>query len=280
MIPVPSASSSQQQSPFSSIPSSLLKDKDSLIVDDLNIAYNRVMRMLHNALKRKPRVADSARKKKFGNEVVVLQSQLFRTVEVTKQLCCCLFGASFEQLMQHEIYSQSKKSIIVHIHTLNRFSNIFRPTVKNEPFLVELKSGEMMGCTARVAFFISGRAGQGNGYVVGEFSKNGTKYIRVETDAILNVDDSWNTDESFDSSSSEDDEIESKSNMKKTKRTVMELVSPSYQDGRWKSVSIFEGKQIHIMHYYPIRMRINLESYTLTMTINRVSHDNAFKINH
>jgi hypothetical protein len=202
---------------------------------------------------------------------------------VSKQLCCCLFGVSFDQFKPHEIYSQSKTMIIVHIHTLNRFSQIFNPydsTDRSEPLLVKLKSGEMMGCTARVSFFVEGLSGQGNGFVVGEFSKDSINYIRVETDVKLNVEDNWNSDESYDSSSSEDDHIESKYNKKKTKRTVMELVAPQYHDGRWKSVSIFEGKTIHIMHYYPIRMRINLESCTLTMTLNRVSHDNAFKINH
>jgi hypothetical protein len=270
-----------QQSPFSSVPFSIIQLQEKLIVDDLNIAYNRVIRTLNNAMKRKPRVADSTRKMKFGNEVVVLQAQLFRTVEVPKQLCYCLFGAAFETFEPHEIYSQSSSMIVIHIHSLNRFSEIFSPANtdgKNEPLVVELKSGEMMGCTARVSFYVAGIKGQASGFVIGEFIKDNINYIRVETDAMLNSEDNWNTDDSFESSSSDDDDDESKKN--KTKRTVMELVLPSYHDGRWKSVTMFENKKIHIIHYYPIRMRINLESYLVSMTLNRVSYDKAFKLNH
>mmetsp|Transcript_18101 Transcript_18101/g.20632 ORF Transcript_18101/g.20632 Transcript_18101/m.20632 type:complete len:273 (-) Transcript_18101:2765-3583(-) len=256
-----------------------LANNDSTNVHDLNLIYQRVMTVLINAMQRKPRVKDSLLKMRFGKERFVLQWQLFRRIPITQQYFNTMFGPKLENLKPAEIISNNGNYVIIHLHSMGRFSSIFTGNL-NEMLVGTLRTnGHTFGCTAKVYFVLGhNKQQEGNGYVVKEEYIGDNHILHVETDACINNnnDDCLGSDGSFDSSSDSDSDSDGSTR----KRTVMKLNAPMFKDGKWSSYSKVEGKEIIITCYRPIRLRINMALYVLCMTLNRVPLDSNLKIKH
>ena len=219
---------------FDAIPSVLYDGMNKHILASLTIDYDRFNTIIRNAIKKKSRVSDSIKIKRFGKEFVILGSQIFRSFHLNHLLLLTFFGLNFSLLSNDEIVHRTKRTTLIHIASRKRIVEIFS---KNDvcPFeSVDEKSNMIHTCSGKVVVRSKLSLRECIGYVVDEITLQSKIRVKLETDEIL------------------------------------ELHVPKYdsEDGSW---SYSGNDDIYIIvQYWPIRFKV-FHNGQCQMTLNQVS---------
>ena len=140
---------------------------DEVILDCMNLEYEKFVALMNGALKRAPRFIDSIVYKTFGKERILRRSKFFRSIHLNHILKILFFGPSYSYLRCTEIVYRTKASVVIHINSKERIEELF---AKNGvcAFLVNVKNDEKntsYTCAGRVIVRVKGTRKEGIGYV-------------------------------------------------------------------------------------------------------------------
>ena len=114
---------------FLDVPQTIGGDNgDSLrtyVLAALSEDWHIVWRMFNTMLKKPVRRGMATTKYSFGGEHVTLGLQSFKYFVLPSLLRHTLFGSQYEKLQGHEIITKNKKSVLVHIGSQERMSQLF-----------------------------------------------------------------------------------------------------------------------------------------------------------
>ena len=213
---------------FTSTPRVITNDA---VLDMLTQEHYRFISSINNMLKSKQSVTDSVQEKRFGKEIVVLGSQIYKSFYLNYLLKVCFFDSDYSVFNEREIIHRYKKSMVVHIRSMSRIVNIFHKHGKSA-FSFK-NNGKEFSCAGKVIMKERYGGRLGIGYIL-----DGEKII-METGNVVNMGD-------------------------------IELPVYNRDEGVW-AISCNDGIQAlySIVQYDPIRIKI-FDSGNCQMTMNRV----------
>ena len=158
---------------------------DEVILDSINLEYEKFVALMNGALKRPPRFIESIVYKTFGKERILQRSKFFRSIHLNHILKILFFGPTYSYLRCTEIVYRTKASIVIHIHSKERIEELF---AKNGvcAFLAEVKNeNKSYTCAGRVIVRVKGTRKEGIGYVDKE--KDDRFFITLESGLEIDV---------------------------------------------------------------------------------------------
>ena len=92
------------------------------IIISLSNEWNNLVKSFRSSIVRKKKRKEEVMSKtyKFGNETILLSSQIYRTFTLTHLLRVFLFGDDYSMLHHYEFVERTKESVIIHIASYDR----------------------------------------------------------------------------------------------------------------------------------------------------------------
>ena len=233
---------------FDSIPQNIINNKDELILTSLTKEFSRFVSFMHRVLRSNPSVPESKKHKRFGKEVVLLGSQLFRKFFLNHLLQVTFFGLNYSSLFDHEIVHRTKATVIIHIASKARMVDLFECN-KVRPFEYKKKDDDkndeertIQTCSGKVIIKEKNTEKEGVGYIMEEDRYDGTIIILMESGIEFR------------------------------------MKQPVYDGllGSW-DVSHCNDDSYEIIEYHPIRIKV-LKSGNCQMTLNKYTLRNDLKL--
>ena len=109
---------------FTKLPDSLEKETNKILLEVLNREIDTVAMIFRRKLMKQTKI--SMKKKKFGNEEIVLNEKVFLKLNINLPLMLTLFGSNLSLFNENEIMERKKKSYLIHLSTIERINNIFQ----------------------------------------------------------------------------------------------------------------------------------------------------------
>ena len=172
---------------FKNVPSDILDSSMTVnILQSLTQDWKNFVRQFKQSILLKSRhgtrVPDSQKVYKFGNEKVVMYSQIYRIIYLNHLLNVTIFGMPlFSKLLSYELRYISKRQKIIHILSHRRMSELFN--FGGLDATTHYKNGLKYLCCAKVN--LKRRGKNSIGYVLDEGSDDLT--IRRETGELIRV---------------------------------------------------------------------------------------------
>ena len=123
---------------------------ESLALASLTAEVDVLRGLLRSVIRRKPRREVSLLFKKFGPEKFQLRTQSFCSLNISLLFLAVLFGNDFKKMRINEVVYRTKITIILHIHSIARFKEIF--TVRDTPLSVVEDDGIEYSVSPKVFF--------------------------------------------------------------------------------------------------------------------------------
>ena len=110
---------------FVSIPNDIKGELNDHIMNSLTYEWKKLMNIMKNSITKPPKRTLASLTYKFGKELVKLQSQSYRDMQMSYLLELTIFGKDKCNLKQKEIIYKTKKIMIVNIASKQRFDMLF-----------------------------------------------------------------------------------------------------------------------------------------------------------
>ena len=228
---------------FASIPQNIINNKDELVLISLTKEFSRFASTMHRVLKSSPCVVEGKKYKRFGKEVVLLGSQLFRNFFLNHLLQVTFFGSNYSSLFDHEIVHRTKATVIIHIASKARMVDIFECN-QVRPFEYKKDNDEttIHTCSGKVILKEKNSEKDDVGYIMEEDRYDGTIVILMESGRECRM-----------------------------KRPVYDRLLRSWD------VSHCNDDKYEIIEYNPIRIKV-FKSGNCQMTLNKFKLSNDLKL--
>ena len=227
---------------FDSVPAGLVHESEEDVVD----AYEDIIcdmftnewshwLSVFKTFVTKPRITDSSRVITFANEVVTLQSQMYKpSMRINPLILPVLFGRSYEKLEHHELIRRARGNAVMHVASRRRMRELF---TLEQLSIVEYSTsngGIQFACGKIITQIDDGRSLVG--FILEENESTWT--VKMENNEVKNVE-----------------------------RLFFDYDTKKYQYNVRRGIRC-------ITEYWPVRFSFNKNGY-MTFTLNSVSFDDS-----